>query len=78
MSEVWLVAAGGAVGAALRYLIDRTVTALTRGEFPWGTFVVNVLGTFPLGLLVGAGTVVAVPSGATVLLSVGVCGALTT
>jgi CrcB protein len=47
------VAAGGALGAPARYALDRAV-AVGGGEFPWGTFVVNVSGCFALGALVGA------------------------
>lgn len=68
-----LVVLGGAVGAPLRYLADRFVQARHDSAFPWGTFVVNVAGSFLLGaLLAGAsGHVVA-------LLGTGFCGALTT
>jgi len=73
-----VVAAGGAVGAPLRYLTDRYVSRRIDALFPWGTFTVNVAGSAILGapagaLLVGAGTS---PLG--LLLGVGLCGALTT
>jgi fluoride exporter len=51
---VWLgVAALGAVGALLRYEIEERVHTRVRGDFPFGTVVVNVVGSFCLGLLVG-------------------------
>jgi CrcB protein len=56
----WLLVAAlaGGVGAGLRYLVDRLVTP--RGtRFPWGIFVVNVSGSFALGLLTGLGAAVA-------------------
>ncbi|WP_106815821.1 fluoride efflux transporter CrcB [Microbacterium timonense] len=56
----WLLAAAlaGGAGAGLRYLVDRLVTP--RGaRFPWGIFVVNVSGSFALGLLTGLGAAVA-------------------
>ena len=72
MSAPLLVVLGGALGAPLRYLtahlLDRPLVS------HWGTFAVNVAGSFLLGLLTGAaveGTVMA-------LLGVGFCGALTT
>jgi CrcB protein len=64
---------GGAVGAPVRYLTDRAVQARHDGVFPWGTFTVNVAGSFLLGLL----TSVASPA-LQALFAAGFCGALTT
>ena len=44
------VAAGGALGASLRYLTVRWVAQAFPG-FPWGTMVVNVAGSLVMGLL---------------------------
>jgi CrcB protein len=64
------VALGAAVGAPLRYavghLLDRRV--------PWGTVLVNVIGSFLLGLVSG----MALTGPAMALFGVGLCGALTT
>ena len=49
--EYLVVAAGGAVGAPLRYLTDRFVSRRVDALFPWGTFTVNVVGSAILGLL---------------------------
>lgn len=49
-----LVALAGGVGAGLRYLGDLVVTALVGARFPWGTLVINVVGSFALGLLTAA------------------------
>jgi CrcB protein len=46
-----LVAVGGAAGAVSRYLVDGFVLARTGAQFPWGTLVVNLTGSFVLGLL---------------------------
>ncbi|HEV7626662.1 MAG TPA: fluoride efflux transporter CrcB [Streptomyces sp.] len=73
-----LVVAGGAVGAPLRYLADRTVQARHDSVFPWGTFVVNAVGSLLLGLLTGMAGAGVVDSRMSALLAVGLCGALTT
>ncbi|WP_039799933.1 fluoride efflux transporter CrcB [Nocardia araoensis] len=71
-----LVLVGGAIGAPLRYLIDRVVQDRRDSLFPWGTFLVNLIGCLVLGALSGAGTALASPL--FVLLGTGFCGALTT
>src|SRR2546427_7838417 len=50
------VMAAGALGAAARYLLDGYVSQRAPGIFPWGTFVINVSGSFLLGLLITAMT----------------------
>ncbi|MEN2738535.1 CrcB family protein [Microbacterium sp. X-17] len=56
---VFLVAVvAGGVGAALRYAVDVLISAIVGVRFPWGIFVVNVTGSFALGIVTGvaAGT----------------------
>jgi CrcB protein len=69
-----LVALGAAVGAPLRYLVDRLVQSRHDSPFPWGTFTVNVTGSALLGFLA------ALPAdeGLMALAGTGFCGALTT
>jgi CrcB protein len=50
MTLVFL-AAGGALGAVSRYLVQGWVQDLSGGRLPWGTFVVNISGSFALGLI---------------------------
>jgi fluoride ion exporter CrcB/FEX len=45
------VAAGGALGALSRYWLMLWVTALGATRFPWGTLLVNVLGSCAIGVL---------------------------
>jgi fluoride exporter len=53
---VWIaVAAIGGVGSVARFRLDEAVQLRTSGDFPLGTFVVNVSGSFVLGVLTGAG-----------------------
>lgn len=72
------MACGGAVGAVLRYLVDRRVQGAAGGSFPWGTLTVNVLGSTVLGFL--AATTLAGADAQSVRLGIGVglCGSLTT
>ena len=51
-----LIAIFGAAGAVSRYALDGWVSDLTHGQFPWGTFVVNLLGAFALGIVVALTT----------------------
>lgn len=46
-----LIGLGGFAGAIARYLVDGVVSDRTGGGFPWGTLVINVSGSFVLGLL---------------------------
>ena len=46
-----LIGLGGFAGAISRYLVDGFVIDRTGGAFPWGTLVVNLTGSFVLGLL---------------------------
>lgn len=86
--SLFLVLLGGAVGAPVRYLVDRAVMRGRSGAMPWGTLAVNVIGSFVLGLVVGVTSVIpaaaqAAYAGLTadqwrLLLGTGLCGALTT
>jgi CrcB protein len=70
--------AAGAAGAPARYLLDRAVAERARGAFPWGTFVINITGSFLFGLLTGLGLNHAFPKVPRVVLGTGFCGAYTT
>ena len=48
------VAAGGALGALARYLLDRSIEARAFGLFPWSTFTINLSGCFVVGAVVAA------------------------
>lgn len=73
-----LIAVGAAVGAPARYLTDRALRARYGDGFPWGTLVVNVAGSFLLGVIVAAATHEALDERVLAGLGTGFCGALTT
>ena len=50
MQQLLAIAGGGAVGAVLRFSMSSTIYRLWGREFPYGTLVVNVLGSFFMGL----------------------------
>jgi fluoride exporter len=75
---VLLVALGAAVGAPARYLADRAVQSRHDSLFPWGTFVVNVVGSFVLGLVVAAAAAGRLSPGVVAAVGTGFCGGLTT
>jgi CrcB protein len=54
MTPVWLSLAGG-LGAGTRYLLDRWMRPRVSSRLPWPTLLINVTGSFALGLLVGTG-----------------------
>ncbi len=68
-----VVILGAAVGAPVRYLTDRYVQSRHDSVFPWGTMIVNVVGSVILGFVM----VTASPS-VQRLVGTGFCGALTT
>lgn len=45
------IAVGGAVGAVMRYLVSGWAFAVLGEGFPWGTFAVNIIGSFLIGFL---------------------------
>jgi len=74
---ILLVALGAAVGAPLRYVVERRLV----GAYPWGTWVVNVVGSAVLGAtagyVVGQGTTDSTAA-LLALVGTGFCGSLTT
>lgn len=52
MNSILLVGAGGFLGAVARYLLGKYIYRLWKGDFPLGTFIINIIGSFLLGLVV--------------------------
>jgi CrcB protein len=76
---LWYIAIGSAIGGMSRYLIGGAFQRLTAGTFPVGTLLVNVTGSFLLGVILRYG--VDTPSLTPELrafLTVGFCGGYTT
>ena len=75
---VAMVLLGGAIGAILRYLTHVAVQTKHDSVFPWGTFIVNVVGSLILGVTAAVVVVLAPPTWLLALVGTGFCGALTT
>ena len=74
-----LLALGGAAGTITRYALSGWVSELTGDRLPWGTFIVNVSGSFALGVLFALSIDRAIlPPEVRVPLMIGFLGAYTT
>lgn len=74
-----LIAIGGALGSVSRYLLSLLVLRVTSPPFPYGTFLVNVLGSLAFGALMGlAQHRVPLSHDARAFLLVGILGGFTT
>jgi CrcB protein len=78
MKEMLWVGAGGFIGAITRYLLSRYVSSRVGADFPWGTFVINVTGSFVLGLIMGSIDARALSPVVRLAAGVGFVGAYTT
>jgi CrcB protein len=73
------VCLGGAVGTGARYLLTGWTLTTFGTRFPWGTFAVNVIGSFLAGALMQMGAATALESPTLrFALTVGVLGGFTT
>ena len=74
LSIALAVIVGGAIGAPMRYFMERSITRrLREPKIPWGLLVVNVVGSFIAGFAATALTGMAL-----IVVLTGFCGALTT
>ena len=77
--EYLWVSLGGIVGACARYFLSRFSAKILGTSFPWGTLLINVTGSFVLGLfLVYTTERVFVDPRWRLLVAIGFCGAYTT
>lgn len=78
LKALLLVGSGSFIGGALRYLISQLMKPCGAG-FPLGTFCVNILGCFLIGLLYGLFSKYSTTSGDwCLLMTTGLCGGFTT
>ncbi len=54
LANYLVVAAGGALGATIRYGIGQ-ILAARPGQFPWPTLLANLIGCLVIGVLLGYG-----------------------
>ncbi len=80
MTYLW-IALGGALGSVARYAGSNLAATWLGGAFPWGTLIVNVLGSLLIGFfaaLTGPGGRLYVSSDVRLFVMVGICGGYTT
>ena len=82
MTPYLLVALGGALGALSRYALDRAATAIVGGPTVVGILLINVTGSFLLGVFIAASAAASDGQGwhssARLLVAVGFLGSYTT
>jgi CrcB protein len=69
------------MGSVLRFWLASAMTALTGPRFPWGTLLINVVGSFVIGLVAGLTLTpirVNMSPDIRIFLMTGVCGGFTT
>jgi CrcB protein len=75
------VAFGGAIGSVGRFWLTGIMAGLTGPRFPWGTLLINVVGSFVIGLVGGLTLTparVGIHPDVRIFLMTGVCGGFTT
>lgn len=70
------VGLGGALGSLLRYFLSTAIK--NHGDFPLGTFLINVVGSFLIGLIAFYAEKNNLDSRLVLFLKVGFCGGFTT
>lgn len=79
LRNLLIVGTGGLIGTVMRYLVQVHIEKLLGSTFPMGTFLINILGSFIIGVVYGL-----VDKGNLIgpewrlFLAVGLCGGFTT
>jgi fluoride exporter len=74
---IWYVALGSAIGGVARYLLGGLIQRDTAA-FPWGTLVINISGSFILGLIMRYALAGPIRAETRAFLTIGLCGGFTT
>ena len=78
LAYLW-ISLGAVVGASLRYFVGRFVARAVSASFPYGTLLINITGSFVLGLFLVWSTERALPDPRwRLLIAIGFCGSYTT
>ncbi|HNC65338.1 MAG TPA: fluoride efflux transporter CrcB [Chitinophagales bacterium] len=79
LKSIILVGIGGGIGSILRYIISLIFSKYAIGIFPLGTFIINIIGCFLIGLFIGNyGKHPLTNENLGFLLIIGFCGGFTT
>ncbi|MCC4832837.1 fluoride efflux transporter CrcB [Shewanella sp. 1_MG-2023] len=79
MTNIMFVALGGSIGAVFRYVISILMLQLFGSSFPFGTLLVNILGSFLMGIVYAIGLETShLSPEMKAMVGVGLLGALTT
>jgi len=79
VKSLMIAGMGGFIGTVFRFAISRYIQINTPTVFPWGTFIVNILGSLLIGLIFGLtekGNWLSPEF--RIFLTVGICGGFTT
>lgn len=77
MIALWIAVFGG-LGAVSRFVVDGTIRTVLGRKFPWGTLIINVIGSFILGLLTGLVLHNEASGNLLLIIGTGFCGGFTT
>lgn len=78
MNRALLIMLGGALGTLLRYLTALAAIRWLGTDFPFGTLIVNLVGSFVIGLVQELGAGLLIPDDARLFLATGMMGGMTT
>lgn len=79
LNNIILIFIGGGLGSVLRFIVSSNIAEKVSSGIPWGTFAVNVIGSFLLGSIIGLAHKMELASSQyLVLFTIGFCGGFTT